>query len=262
MLALAQVSQEELRSEILHTWEDGREAWRIPIEVFGVDISLTKPVWIMILGMAITFFVMFIGGRFFKNRPGAYQVIVEEIYGFGRKYLGGQMGEEGMKWMPYTLTLFVLLLTLNIIGLVPESYPVTSNISFTLVLAFLTFAITQYQGFKRNGPRAYMASFVIPGLPVKPIMVPFITFTEIIQEFTKPLTLAMRLYASMLAGHLIILVFLSFILYFGTYMVVVSVPLAIVFYAFKIFLSVIQAYIFAILTQIYIEIAMYAGESH
>jgi F-type H+-transporting ATPase subunit a len=85
-------------------------------------------------------------------------------------------------------------------------------------------------------------------------------FIEWVLELSKPLTLAMRLYANILAGHLLIFIFLSFILYFGTYMAVISVPLALVLYAFEIFVAVLQAYIFAILTQVYIEIAMYRQE--
>ena len=138
----------------------------------------------------------------------------------------------------------------------------TSNISFTLTLALLTFILTQYEGFRRNGVGPYFKSFIIPGLPLKPLLVPFMFFTEILQEFTKPLTLGLRLYANILAGHLIIFVFLSFILYFGTFMAFVSVPLSVVLYAFEIFVAVLQAYIFAILTQVYIELAMNAGESH
>jgi F-type H+-transporting ATPase subunit a len=87
-------------------------------------------------------------------------------------------------------------------------------------------------------------------------------FLHLIQEFTKPLTLALRLYANILAGHLIIFVFLSLILYFGLPTAFVSVPFAVVFYAFEIFVAVIQAYIFAILTQVYIELAMFAEEAH
>lgn len=262
MFALAQqLSQEEVRSEILHTWEY-RDAWRIPIEIGSIDISITKSVWFLWIGAAVTFLIMFIGSRLLRDRPGAYQVLVEEIYGFGRNSLGGQLGEEGKKFFPYTLSLFIFILTLNLIGLIPNSFPVTSSISFTLTLAFLTFIITQYQGFKRNGPKAYVGSFVIPGLPVKPIMMPFMFFTEILQEFTKPLTLGLRLYANILAGHLIIFVFLSFILSFGLFMAPISVPAALAFYAFEIFVAVLQAYIFAILTQVYIEMAMFAGDSH
>jgi F-type H+-transporting ATPase subunit a len=255
-IALMQVSQDELREKILHTFESGRHAWVIPLHIGPIDISINKGVWFLFFGAAVTFLILFIGSRLLKDRPGAYQVIVEELYGFGRN-LGGQVGEEGRKWFPYTLSLFVFILVLNLIGLVPNTYPVTANITFTLVLAALTFILTQFEGFRRYGAGTYLKSFAPPGLPLKPIMVPFMWSVEILGEFTKPLTLGMRLYANILAGHLIILVFLGLILYFGTFAAIVSVPLAVVFYAFEIFVAVLQAYIFAILTQVYIELAMF-----
>ncbi|HLM77794.1 MAG TPA: F0F1 ATP synthase subunit A [Rubrobacteraceae bacterium] len=262
VLALAQgLSQEELQKEILHTWAESKEAWLIDIHLGPLDLSINKQIWFLWLGAALTFFLLFLGARYVKNRPGAYQVVVEEIYGFGRKYLGGQMSDEGMKWMPYTLTLFIFLLTLNIIGLFPGSYPVTSNIAFTVTLAFLTLIIYLYQGIRRNGLGTYLGSFVPPNMPAKPIMVPLMFTIEALQQFiTQPLTLAVRLYANILAGHLIIFVFLGLILFLTPYLAFVSVPFALVFYAFEIFVALVQAYIFAILTQVYIEMAMNAGD--
>ena len=259
-LLLVRLSQEQVRERILHTWESAKHTWVVPLHIGPIDVSITKAVWFLWIGAAVTFLILFLGSRASKNRPGAYQVLVEEVYGFGRNNLGGQVSEEGRKWFPYTLSIFVFLLTLNIIGLFPNSYPVTSNISFTLALAVLTFILTQYEGFRRNGALPYLKSFVPPGLPWKPLMVPFMWFVEFLQEFTKPLTLALRLYANILAGHLIIFVFLSFILYFGTFMAVISVPAAVVFFAFEIFVAILQAYIFAILTQVYIELAMFREE--
>ncbi|MGI8649456.1 MAG: F0F1 ATP synthase subunit A [Rubrobacter sp.] len=253
------MNPEELRSEIIHTWEAGQHAY-VNLSLFGLDISITKAVVFLWIGAIVTFLIMFIGSRALKTRPGAYQVLVEEIYGFGRNSLGGLMGEEGKKWFPYTLSLFIFILTLNLIGLVPNSFPVTSSISFTLVLALMTFILAQYQGVKSNGAGRYVAAFVPPNMPVKPIMVPFMFVIEWISELSKPLTLAMRLYANMLAGHLLIYIFLSFILYFGVGMAVVSVPLGLAMYGFEVFVAVLQAYIFAILTQIYIELSMYKAE--
>ena len=257
---IQQLTQEEIRHQILHTWESAQHEWVIPLHLGPIDISINKGVWFLFIGAAITFLIMFVGSRLLRDRPGMYQVIVEEIYGFGRNHLGGQVGEEGKKWFPYTLSLFVFLLVLNIIGLFPNSYPVTSSISFTLTLALLTFILTQFEGVRRNGLGTYLKSFVPPGLPAKPIMVPFMAFIELVQEFSKPLTLGMRLYANILSGHLIIFVFLSFILYFGTFMAAISVPAAVVLFAFEIFVAVLQAYIFAILTQVYIELAMFREE--
>lgn len=257
---LAQLSQEEIQKEILHIWSVGSEAWMVPIKIGPIDISITKSVWFLFMGAALTFLIVFVGSRLLKDRPGAYQVIVEDIYGFGRNHIGGQQGEDGKKFFPYTLTLFLFILILNLIGLFPNSFPVTSSISFTLTLAILTFLITQYQGFRSNGAGGYMKSFAPPGMP-KP-MVPFIWALEFLQQFTQPLTLGLRLYANILAGHLLILVFLSLILTFGVPMAAISVPLAVLLYAFEIFVAIIQAYIFAILSQVYIEQAMFASEAH
>ena len=259
---LAQISKEELQKEILHTWEAAKHTWVIPIHIGPVDLSINKIIWFLFLGAAISFLVLYVGARLLKDRPGAYQVVVEELYGFGRNYLGGQIGEAGMKWFPYTLSIFVFLLTLNIIGLFPGSYPVTSNLSFTATLALMTFILTHYMGIKRNGAGAYFKSWVPEGLPARAFMAPFMFFIHTISEIARPITLAVRLYANILAGHLIIFVFLSFILYFGTLVAFISVPAAIIFYAFEIFVAVLQAYIFAILTQVYIELAIYAEDSH
>lgn len=257
---LAQLSQEEIRKKILHSWEAHHE-WVIPIQIGPLDISIDKTIWFLFLGTAVTFLILFIGSRFLKDRPGAYQVIVEDIFNFGRNHIGGQQGEAGRVIYPYTLTLFIFILTLNLIGLVPNSYPVTSSISFTLTLALITLLITQYFAFRRNGVGGYYKSFAPPGIPK--VMVPFIWGLEFLQEYvTKPLTLGLRLYANMLAGHLLIFVFLSLILTFGIATAAVSVPVAVVIYAFEIFVSVIQAYIFAILSQVYIEQAMFASEAH
>lgn len=259
---LAQISKEELQKEILHTWEAAKHTWVIPIHIGPVDLSINKIIWFLFLGAAISFLVLYVGARLLKDRPGAYQVVVEELYGFGRNYLGGQIGEAGMKWFPYTLSIFVFLLTLNIIGLFPGSYPVTSNLSFTATLALITFILTHYMGIKRNGAGAYFKSWVPEGLPARVFMAPFMFFIHTISEIARPITLAVRLYANILAGHLIIFVFLSFILYFGTLVAFISVPAALIFYAFEIFVAVLQAYIFAILTQVYIELAIYAEDTH
>ena len=152
MALIQQLTQEEIRKQILHTWESAQHSVGGPHTPLGpFDVSLNKGVWFLFIGAAITFLIMFVGARYLKDRPGMYQVIVEELYGFGRNHLGGQVAEEGKKWFPYTLSLFVFILVLNLIGLFPGSYPVTSSISFTLTLALLTFILTQFEGVRRNG---------------------------------------------------------------------------------------------------------------
>jgi F-type H+-transporting ATPase subunit a len=270
MAIVQEVSQEELRHEILHTWETAKESGFLGIlpvieHPFGLSfLTIDKPVYFLFLGTIITFLILFIGSRVLSHRPAAYQVIVEEIYGFGRNHLGGQMGEEGKKWFPYTLSLFVFLLVLNLIGLIPGSYPVTSNITFTAGLAILTLILVQYQGIRSHGLGGYVGQWVPHGLPDnalgKVVLTPFLFVIEAFSRLiSQPLTLALRLYANILAGHLVIFVFLSLILYFGPISIAapISFVAALVFYAFEVFIAVLQAYIFAILTQLYIELAMF-----
>src|SRR3712207_197706 len=109
MLTLGQLSPEEVRKELIHTFEAGQHAY-VHLSLFGIDISITKAVVFLWIGAAVTFLIMFVGSRVMKNRPGAYEVLVEEMDGFGGNSLAGQMGEEGKKFFPYTLTLVVFLL--------------------------------------------------------------------------------------------------------------------------------------------------------
>src|ERR671932_335614 len=121
MVTLAQIGQDALRTKILHTFEAAKHAWHIPLRIGPIDISIKKAIWFLWIGAAVTFLILFVGSRLLKDRPGAYQVIVEEIYGFGRN-LGGQVGEEGKRWFPYTLSLFVFILVLKLIGLITHTY--------------------------------------------------------------------------------------------------------------------------------------------
>jgi F-type H+-transporting ATPase subunit a len=267
-VALAQSNQEHVREEILHEWTEAKESglFGLPVihlELAGIDLSISKITYFLFLGALVTFLVLFIGSRLLKARPNLFQVIIEELYRFGNG-LGGQIGDRGKRYFPYTLTLFVFILTLNLIGLVPGSYPVTSNLSFTLTLALMTFITVQVVGFRSNGPVTYLKTWTPGGLPVPFILGPIMWVLHLIGEISKPLTLGLRLYANILAGHLVIFVFLSLILTFGAVSLapVVALPLALVFYAFEIFVALLQAYIFAILTQLYIELAMYAEEAH
>lgn len=272
-LALMQeTSQQHLREEILHTWSSATHegAFGLPLieSPFGIEwLTIDKTVYFLLFGALLTFAIMFVGSRLLKSRPGAYQVIVEELYGFGRNQLGGQMGEEGKKWFPYTLSLFVFLLVLNLVGLVPGSYPVTSNITFTAGLALFTLVLVQFEGIRSHGVGGHLKNWVPGGLPQnlvgRLLLTPFIFVVEAFSRVvSQPLTLALRLYANILAGHLVIFVFLSLILYFGAFSVAapLSFIAAVVFYAFEVFIAVLQAYIFAILTQLYIELAMFGEE--
>ena len=146
---IQQLTQEEIRKQILHTWESAAHSWVVPIHLGPFDVSLNKSVWFLFIGAAITFLIMFVAGSS-GTGPACARSSWRSSTASGRNHLGGQVDEEGKKWFPYTLSLFVFILVLNIIGLFPGSYPVTSSISFTLTLALLTY-LTQFEGVRRNG---------------------------------------------------------------------------------------------------------------
>jgi F-type H+-transporting ATPase subunit a len=189
--------------------------------------------------------------------PSGLQNLMESIILFLRNNLVlGTMGVEGLPWFPFVATLFLFILTCNLLGLIPGSFTATSNINVTAALAIMVFLAVQVIGMGKHGLIGYLKGFIPGGIPlwILPIMIPI----EIISQFAKPFSLAIRLFANMLAGHGVILVFLFLILSFKSYLFGV-LPLAgvVVMSAFEIFVAGIQAYIFAILAAMYIGAAIH-----
>ena len=164
------------------------------------------------------------------------------------------------KHMPYLLTVFVFILLLNLLGLIPYGAAATGNISVTLTLAVFTFFITQVSAIKANGIKGYLAHLTAgTHWALWIIMIPI----EVIGLFAKPFALTVRLFANMTAGHIIILslIFISFILHSYIVAVFVSVPFAIFIYLIKIFVSFLQAFIFTMLSALFIGLAS-SHENH
>jgi len=224
----------------------------IPLEVFGIDISITNLVLSM-FGAAILFILLF---YFLALKPsivpGKRQAVVELFIVFVKRYLVyNMMGKkEGEKWWPLIAGLFLFMLSNNLIGLIPGAYSPTANPVVPLTIAVLLFIGVQFLNFYRNRMRGFRL-FAPSGVPLwmYVIVVPI----EILTTFTKPFSLFIRLFANMLAGHVIIYVLLGLITYFKSYFIAIAaVPLAAVMNLFELFVRVIQAYIFAVLSSMYI----------
>jgi F-type H+-transporting ATPase subunit a len=232
------------------------------------DFSITNAVIYLWVSAAVVFLIFFFASRRMRNRPGFLQNLGESLVSFGRGHLTGQMGEKGRKYYYLVLTIFVFILTTNLIGLIPKPfalkpYTPTANINVTFGMAIVVFVMTQYLGVKNHGVGGYMRSWLVPpGVP-KVLAVPLngIFFVvHAIGEFFRPMSLSVRLFGNTIAGHLVILVMLGLILEFASAVVIVPAALFIVVMtAFEIFVALIQAYIFALLSVIYIEGAIYAG---
>jgi F-type H+-transporting ATPase subunit a len=233
-----------------------------------IDLSITNAVIYMWISAIVVFLFFFIVARRSRKEPGGLQTIAEILLNFATGHLTGQIGEKGKKYYYMILTIFSYIFVMNILGLIPKPiqlkpYTPTANINVTFGMAFVVFLVVQYQGFSRHGVRGYLGSWLTPpGVP-KALAIPlnFVFFVvHLMGELFKPLSLAIRLFGNTIAGHLVILVMLGLVLEFSSYLIAIP-PLAFVLAmnGFEIFVAFIQAYIFSLLSVIYIESAIYAG---
>ncbi|MDD5457385.1 MAG: F0F1 ATP synthase subunit A [Candidatus Margulisbacteria bacterium] len=212
-----------------------------------------------ILFVPILFMVFPIINRF-NIIPSKLQAVIEMIYEFLEDQFRGlfKHDEDYKKWMPFFLTIFYYILIHNMLGLIPENKPVTSDINITASLAIMVFLISIGVGVIKHGPLKYLASLTPSGisLPFRITMFPI----EVVSTFAKPFALAVRLFANMTAGHLIILSMLKLTEVFSSiFFVPVSITMAMVMMLFELFVCLIQAFIFAYLSAIYITDSIYIG---
>ncbi len=234
----------------------------------GVDLSFTNSaLWMWIaLGVAIIFFGLATRSR--ALIPGRLQSVAEIFYEFIADTVRGAIGPEGMKFFPYVFTLFIYILLANLLGLLPSvpgvshTFTTTSHIAVTLSLGLLTIAIVVIYGFYKNG-LAFLKLFVPSGVPIW--LLPLVSLIEIVSFLSRPISLAIRLFANMLAGHIILKVFAGFIISLlgagGAYGLIAIFPFAgiIAITLLEILVAFLQAYVFAILTCIYLNDAVHAG---
>ncbi|MHB0980724.1 MAG: F0F1 ATP synthase subunit A [Thermoleophilia bacterium] len=253
-------------SEVLHELTV-QPIFHLP-KIGPFDLSISNAVLYMWFSAAVVFVFFFVISRRLRKEPDTLQTIGEILLNFATGHLTGQMGEKGKKYYYLILTIFAYIFTMNILGLIPKPefmkpYTPTANINVTFGMAIVVFFVVQYQGFRRHGVRGYVGSWLSPpGIP-KAMAVPLnlIFFVvHLMGELFKPLSLAIRLFGNTIAGHLVILVMLGMVLEFQNYLVAIP-PLAFVLAmnGFEVFVAFLQAYIFALLSVIYIESAIYAG---
>ncbi|WP_449257699.1 F0F1 ATP synthase subunit A [Chlorobium limicola] len=230
------------------------------IVVGGFDISITKHVVIMWIAAAIVLLVFgSVGGAYrkmtAKNAPKGLANAMEALVDFIRLDVAkSNIGPGFEKFLPYLLTVFFFILLCNLLGLVPYGATPTGNINVTLTLAVFTFFITQTAALKAHGVKGYLAHLTAgTHWSLWIIMIPI----EIIGLFTKPFALTVRLFANMTAGHIVILslIFISFILKSYIVAVAVSVPFSIFIYLLEIFVAFLQAFIFTMLSALFIGLA-------
>ena len=268
LLALALPSPAFARGEFDPTTEFEQHEW-VSIHLGPLNMSITKAVVYLFLGAGLTIVLglVLMRGKTLNRR----QTVGEAVYEIAQV----QIAEQGLpskamgRWFPYVATLLLFIFVVNLIGFIPlpltgetyHGFPVwgiyaaTSSLSVTLALAVLTFLFTHVEGIRWNGPVRYFKSW-IPEAPKA--LLALIVPLEIIGQFMRLLSLSVRLFANMLAGHILILTFigLMFILE-SIYLAPLVLPVATVFYLFEVIIVVgIQAFIFAALSAIYIGSAI------
>jgi len=248
------------------TTEFEQHEW-VPIHIGPLNLSITKAVVYLFLGTGLT---ILLGLFLMRSRGAKREAVGEQIYEIAQV----QIAEQGLpskaigRWFPYVASLLLFIFVLNLIGFIPlpltgetwHSIPVwgiyaaTSSLSVTLGLALLTFVFTHFEGIRWNGPVRYFKSW-IPEAP-KPLL-GLIVPLEILGQFMRLISLSVRLFANMLAGHILILTFLGLIFIFQSLALALVVPFAVIFYLFEVVIVVgIQAFIFAALSAIYIGSAI------
>jgi len=248
------------------TTEFEQHEW-IPIHIGPLNLSITKAVVYLFIGTALT---ILLGLWLMRARGGKREAVGEQIYEIAQV----QIAEQGLpskaigRWFPYCASLLLFIFVINLIGFIPLPltgetwhgvptwgiYAATSSLSVTLALALLTFVFTHYEGIRWNGSVRYFKSW-IPEAP-KPLLA-LIVPLEVLGQFMRLISLSVRLFANMLAGHILILTFLGLIFIFQSLKLLPVLIPTVVFYLFEVVIVVgIQAFIFAALSAIYIGSAI------
>ena len=228
----------------------------------GHEIAFTNSA----LFMAITvvgIWALLMGGSTRRAMvPGRLQSIAELSYEFVANTIESSAGKEGMKFFPLVFTLFMFILVANVIGLIPYTFTVTSHIIITAALALLVFLTVLVYGFYKNG-LGFFRLFVPQGIPI--YILPLIVFIEVLSFLSRPISHSVRLFANMLAGHITLKVFASFVTLlgglgiFGIFGAALPLALVVALTALELLVAFLQAYVFAILTCIYLNDAIHPG---
>jgi F-type H+-transporting ATPase subunit a len=224
---------------------------------FGIDLSqygITKHVIFMWIASALLIILMNIAARQRGLVPRGFRNFVEPILLFLRDQLAvPNFHEKADKYLPYLWTVFFFILVCNLLGLVPGGATATGNLSVTAGLAVISFFMIHFVGVRENGLLGYLGS-IVP--PVPWWLWPLLLVVEIVGILAKPFALAIRLWANMTGGHIIILVLLGFIFIFKSWLIVpVSILGSAAVYFLEIFVAVLQAYVFTFLTAVFMGMA-------
>ncbi len=228
----------------------------------NTEIALTNSALFMLIALGVISLLMIGATSSRAMVPGRMQAIAEMSYEFVAQTLRNTAGTEGMKFFPLVFSLFMFILAVNLIGLIPYAFTVTSHIIITVSLALLVFFTVIIYGFRKHG-RHFLRLFVPSGIPI--YILPLVTFIEVLSFLSRPVSHSVRLFANMLAGHITLKVFGGFVVMLGGLGAlgwlgaVLPLGLTVAMTALELLVAFLQAYVFAILTCIYLNDAIHPG---
>jgi F-type H+-transporting ATPase subunit a len=228
----------------------------VPLQVGGYDVSFTNASAFMLLALFLIWAFMYFGIRRATLVPGRWQSAVESIHEFIVGMVDENIGAKGRAYVPFIFSLFVFILFANIIGLFPFSFTVTSHLAVTFAFAAFIFLMCVLIGIARHGLH-WFSFFLPPGTPwyLMWLIIPI----EVISFLSRPITLSVRLFANMTAGHILLKVFAGFVISLGVaggiWAAVGVLPFVmnVALYALELLVAVVQAYVFALLTSVYLN---------
>jgi len=226
----------------------------IPLDLFGFDASFTNSALFMVIAATIITLFTLLAMRRGALVPGRLQSMAEISYEFVANMVRDNVGTEGMKYFPFVFTLFMFVLALNMLGLMPYSFTVTSHIIVTFALAAFIFVGVTLIGFWKHGVK-FLKFFVPSGVPF--VLLPLLVVIEVISYLTRPVSLSVRLFANMMAGHTMLKVFGAFVVALGLLGGWAALAFMVAFTGLELLVAFLQAYVFAILTCIYLNDALH-----
>ena len=223
-------------------------------KIVGYDISFTNSSFAMVLTVAAITLFLTLSVNTRSIIPSRLQLISELSYNFIAQLLSDTVGKQGRKYFPFVFTIFMFVLVGNMVGMLPYSFTFTSHIIVTFALAAVVFIGVTIIAFIKHGLH-FFSFFVIPGLPwyMLPLLIPI----EVISYLSRPISLSVRLFANMLAGHTLIKVFAMFVISMPFYTGVLPLAFIVALTGLEILIAFLQAYVFAILTCLYINDALH-----
>ncbi len=223
------------------------------INIYDTDISFTNSALSMVIAISLAIIIYFLGSKKNGEAPTKLQIAIEMSYSFIANMVKDNVGSGGKAYFPFIFTLFLFILFGNVLGMVPYNFTYTSHIIVTFGLAGFIFIGVTIIGLIKHGI-SFLKFFVPSGVPIAllPILIPI----EVISYFVRPVSLSLRLFANMMAGHTMLKVFASFIVLLGLLGGWAPLALVVVLTGFEIMIAVLQAYVFTILCCLYLNDAL------